>query len=135
MTTTEDTANATVVRTFLQAFAAGDVASALSCFAEDCVVDEAHGLPFSGRYVGTDGFLELLGKMSARLDARVDTIEVIGGRDAVVGRIGLTFTGRTSGRELPTTAVEIYTVRGGRIVHADVYYKDPAAVSELADGA
>jgi hypothetical protein len=124
--------SAAVVRKFLDSFAGGDVPTALSCFAEDCVVDEAHGLPFSGRYVGHAGFLDILGRMSAHFDAKVTSTEVLDAGEVVIGKLGLTFTSKASGRELATTVVELYTVAQGRITHADVYYKDPAALSALA---
>lgn len=121
-----------VVEGFLGAFASGDIAGALSFLAPDAVVDEAHGLPFSGRYVGPDGFLEILGKMSAVLGATVDKIEVHDSGDVVTGKLSLTFTSSATGEALQTTVVELYTVADGKITHADVYYKDPGAVTALA---
>jgi ketosteroid isomerase-like protein len=125
---------ATVVSTFLNAFAAGDIPGALACFSADTVVDEAQGLPFSGTYTGPDGFKTLLGSMSAALDAKIDKVEVLDAGTAAVGRIDLTFISKATGRELPTSAVEVYRVSDGKITHADVFYKDPGAVSELVNG-
>jgi ketosteroid isomerase-like protein len=126
--------SAAVVEKFLGAFAAGDVETALSCFSDETVVEEAHGLPFSGTFVGPGGFMELLGAMSAVFVPRVDKVEVLDAGTAAVGRIDLTFRSKKSGRELATSAVEVYRVSDGKITHADVYYKDPAAVSALAEG-
>jgi hypothetical protein len=126
--------SAEVVRTFLNAFAAGDVPTALSCFSDETVVDEAQGLPFSGTFTGPDGFLELLGKMSSVLDAKVHGSEVFDAGTCAIGRISLTFVSKASGRELLTSAVEVYQVSGGKITHADVYYKDPAGVAALVEG-
>jgi ketosteroid isomerase-like protein len=123
-----------VVTRFLEGFAAGDIAAALDCLAPDCVVDEAHGLPFSGRYVGQDGFMEILGRMSAKLDAEVTSVETLDAGEVVIGKLGISFVSKATGRELPTTVVEIYTVRDGKIAYADVYYKDPGAVTDLAEG-
>jgi hypothetical protein len=123
---------ATVVDRFLSAFASGDVETALSCLSDETVVEEAHGLPFSGTFVGPAGFMELLGKMSALFEPRVDKVEVLDAGTAAVGRIDLTFRSKATGRELATSAVEVYRVTGGKITHADVYYKDPAAVTALA---
>lgn len=126
--------NAKVVEGFLGAFSSGDVPGALSFLAPETVVDEAHGLPFSGTYVGPNGFMDILGKMSALLGAKVDRIEVFDGGDVVIGKLLLTFTSNATGEELQTTAVELYTVEDGKITHADVYYKDPGAVTALATG-
>jgi hypothetical protein len=125
---------AEVVDRFLGAFAAGDVETALSCFSDETVVEEAQGLPFSGTFVGPGGFMELLGKMSALFEPRVDKVEVLDAGTAAVGRIDLTFTSKASGRKLATSAVEVYRVSAGKITHADVYYKAPAAVTALAQG-
>ena len=125
--------SAAVVDKFLGAFAAGDVETALSCFSDETVVEEAHGLPFSGTFVGPAGFMELLGAMSALFEPRVDKVEVLDAGTAAVGRIDLTFRSKKSGRELATSAVEVYRVADGKITHADVYYKDPGAVSALAE--
>jgi ketosteroid isomerase-like protein len=123
---------ADVVNTFLTAFAAGDIEAAMNCLDSKCLVDEAGGLPFSGTYVGPEGFLSLLDAMSAGLDASVvDKIEVLDAGDWVVGRIGLTFVAKVSGDKLATTAVQIYQVRNGKIAEADVYYKDAGAVAAL----
>ncbi|MBA3743235.1 nuclear transport factor 2 family protein [Sporichthya sp.] len=124
--------NAKVVHEFLAAFAAGDIQTALSCLSEDAVVEEAHGLPFSGDYIGGPGFLDILNRMSSRLGATLDSIDVYDGGDVVVGRLELTFTSLATGRSLKTKAVELYTVADGKITYADVYYKDPGAVSALA---
>ncbi|QLL06492.1 nuclear transport factor 2 family protein [Mycobacterium vicinigordonae] len=131
-TQTRPTSNgADVVNMFLSAFAAGDIEAAVNCLDSKCLVNEAHGLPFSGTYVGQEGFLSLLGAMSADLDASVDKIEVLDSGDSVVGRIALTFVAKTSGDKLATTGVDIYQVRDGKIVDIDVYYKDPGAVAAL----
>jgi hypothetical protein len=50
----------------------------------------------------------------------------------VTGKLALTFTSLATGESLQTTVVELYTVVAGQITHADVYYKDPGAVTALA---
>jgi len=61
--------------------------------------------------------MELLGAMSALFEPRVDKVEVLDAGTAAVRRIDLTFKSRRSGRELATSAVEVYRVTDGKITH------------------
>ncbi|MFC4948134.1 nuclear transport factor 2 family protein [Pseudonocardia sp. GCM10023141] len=121
-----------VVREFVDAFARGDIDSALGHLAADSLVDEADGLQFSGRYHGPDGFKKLLDTMGSRLEASVDGCDYVVGDDGVViTKMALTFSSRATGRKLPTRVTELYTVQNGKIVHLDSFYKDPAGVAAL----
>ncbi len=52
-----------VVKAFVDAFARGDIDTALGHLAPHSLVDEADGLAFSGQYRGPDGFKQLLDTM------------------------------------------------------------------------
>lgn len=126
------TSDKDVVKAFVDAFARGDIDTALGLLAADSLVDEADGLEFSGRYHGPDGFKKLLDTMGARLEATVDGCDYVVGDDGVViTKMALTFSSRATGRELPTRVTELYTVKDGRIAHLDSFYKDPAGVAAL----
>ncbi|MGW0085260.1 nuclear transport factor 2 family protein [Streptomyces sp. NPDC003393] len=120
-----------VVRSFVEAFARGDIDAALGHLAEDSLVDEADGLPFSGKYVGPAGFKQLLDTMGSRLDATVDSCDYIDGGSVVITAMALTFSSRATGRKVPIRVTELYTVKDGRITHLDSYYKDPAGIAAL----
>ncbi|GAY07247.1 nuclear transport factor 2 family protein [Pseudonocardia sp. N23] len=120
-----------VVKEFVDAFIRGDLDDALSRLADDAIVDEADGMDFSGRFTGPAGFAKLIEKMSAGVEARIDSNELIDGGHVIVSRLEMTFTSTGSGRSLPTRVTEIYTVRDGRIVGLDSFYKDPLAVNAL----
>ena len=124
---------ATVANKFLNAFAVGDVQTALSYFSDTTIVDEARGLPFSGTFVGPNGFMEVMEAITAVFTPRIDKVEVLDAGTAAIGRIDMTFTSKATGRELSTSAVEVYRVENGKITHADIYYKDPAGVAALAE--
>ena len=123
-----------VARAYLDAFQRGDVEAALSCLAPNSVIVEPDGLPFSGRFVGRDGFMELLGKLTTVFDAVVEGVDVHEAESIVVGQISLTLTSKSSGKSLPVKAVELYTVVDGHIAVADVYYKEAAGIAALAAG-
>lgn len=120
------------VRQFSKALGEKDLERACALLHPDLVVQEAGGLPYSGKYDGPQGFRELLAKMN-------DSMELTPGpvtRDAlsddtVASRFRLTFTARKSGESVEMALVELYKVRDGLIVELDVYYKDPAAVAAL----
>jgi ketosteroid isomerase-like protein len=120
-----------VVRSFIEAFARGDIDSALGMLDANSLVDEADGMPFSGKYHGPDGFKKLLDQMSSRLDASVNSCDYLDDGGVIVTRMALTFASRASGRKLPTRVTELYTVSNGKITHLDSFYKDPAGVGEL----
>jgi hypothetical protein len=42
------------------------------------------------------------------------------------------FTSRANGRSINTSIVEIYRFRDDQIIEADIYYKDPTAIRDLA---
>ena len=50
------------------AFAEGDIERMFGCFAEDCVVREAPGLPFGGDWVGHDGMRAMFGVMAQNFE-------------------------------------------------------------------
>lgn len=126
------TSDKDVVKAFVDAFAKGDIDTALGYLAPDSLVDEAEGLAFSGRYHGPDGFKKLLDSMGARLEASVDGCDYVVGDDGVIiTKMALTFSSRATGRKLPTRVTELYTVQNGRIVHLDSFYKDPVGVAAL----
>jgi uncharacterized protein len=127
-----DGATVDTVRRFMAATGAERLDERRSLLHDDFVVHEAGGLPFSGDYYGSQGFFELLTRMSDLLDLTPGPIATDAlGDDAVAARFRLTFTSRASGKSVEMGLVEIYTVRDGRIAELDVYYKDPAAVAAL----
>ena len=121
-----------VARAYLDAFQRGDVDAALACLAPDSVIVEPDGLPFSGRFVGREGFMELLGALTSVFDAVVERTDVHEAESIVVGQISLTLTSKSSGKSLPVNAVELYTVVDDHIAVADVYYKEAAGIAALA---
>lgn len=122
----------TTVQTFVAAVAEERMSDASSLLHEDFVAYEAGGLPYSGEYRGAQGFFELM----ARLGDGVDVIpgpsmQFLSADNTVAVRFRLTFTSQAIGRSVEMGMVEVYTVGDGLMVELDVYYKDPAAITEL----
>jgi hypothetical protein len=111
---------------------AGDVVGAMECVHPDVVIHEPEGLPYGGDWHGRAGFQEMFSSMTAVLDFTLDHYEVVAlGSESAMMRAEVTFIGRASRRQLTTKIVEVYTVRDGMIVDADIYPKDTLAVSVL----
>jgi ketosteroid isomerase-like protein len=120
------------VRQFSKAISEKDLDQACGLLDESLVVHEAGGLPYSGEYLGPQGFRELLEKINERMELTPGPITQEPLTDeTVVSRFRLTFTARHSGESVAMDLVELYQVRGGLIVELDVYYKDPSAVASL----
>ncbi len=123
-----------IVQKFSTAVREGDFEAMGRLLHDDFVAHEAGGLPYSGDYRGLSGFRDLLAKMNdaMTLSPGPFTSEPLG-ENAVALRFSLTFTARASGDSVTMDLIEVYTLRDGKIVDLDVYYKDPAAVTALLD--
>lgn len=125
-------ADVDVTEQFLKAFQAGDVETAFGLIHPECVVDEGHGLPYEGQYVGHAGLQELVGKILTPMEMVVDEYTVSDGGNCAVARLLMTFTSRSSGRSLQIPGVELYETKDGKVSKIDVYYKSTQSVAELA---
>ena len=125
-------ADVDITEQFLKAFAAGDVETVFGFIHPDCVVDEGHGLPYAGEFVGPAGLQELVGKIMTPLEMNLDGFEVSDGGDCAVARIELTFTSRSSGRVVKMPSIELYETTDGKVSKIDVFYKSTQAIAELA---
>lgn len=121
-----------IVQRFSTAVREGDFGEMGRLLHDDFVAREAGGLPYSGDYRGLSGFRDLLEKMNdaMTLSPGPFSSEQLG-ENAVVLRFSLTFTARASGESVTMDLIEVYTLRSGKIVDLDVYYKDPASVTAL----
>jgi uncharacterized protein len=122
-----------VVAKFAKAIVEARLDDARLLLHDDFVTHEAGGLPYSGEYHGADGFFELLGKMNEGLELTLGhSVQFLLADNTAAMRSRVTFTSRATGKSVEMGLVEVYTVRDGLIVDLDVYYKDPAAVTELS---
>lgn len=126
-------ADVAATRVLLDSFMSGDIESALGAIHPDCVVREAAGLPFGGHWKGPDGFGQLLGTMAKDFEVVVEGYELFDAGEVVVGRLRATFRSQATGASVALSIVELYTIRDGRIVDVDVYYKDTLALRDLLE--
>jgi ketosteroid isomerase-like protein len=125
-------ADVDITEQFLKAFAAGDIEAVFGAIHPDCVVDEGHGLPYAGSFVGPAGLQDLVGQIMTPMEMVVDSFEVSDGGDCAVARLQLTFTSRSSGRVVTIPSIELYETTDGKVSKIDVYYKSTQVIAELA---
>ena len=116
----------------VDAFAAGDLETALSTIHPRCVVHEPDAVPYAGDWPGHDGFGRLAAAMADLFEVVFRQRTIIHDGDVAVTRADVTFTSRATGRAFDTSVVEVYTVDEGLIVEVDVYYKNPEAIRALS---
>jgi ketosteroid isomerase-like protein len=117
----------------LDSVMAGDMGAALGTLHAENVVHEPASLWYGGDWKGPGGFAEILGLMTSKLDLKVNSYVVLDGGDHAVMKAEVTFTSKASGRTLDMPVVELYRSRDGQLVDMDIFYKDTAAVLELAN--
>jgi hypothetical protein len=133
MDTTATTPTSETVLGFYGLLAEGKVDDALSLLDDDALVHEPAALPYGGEYRGKPGFGRLLAAMGAAVQAEnVGEIRRLEAGETVVLRMRARFTGRASGQVAETDVAEVVTVRDGKILEIDVYYRDPGAVAAVA---
>jgi ketosteroid isomerase-like protein len=114
------------IEKFLRLVSAGDIGNAVLQMTEDVVIEESGSLPHSGTYTGRQGFLDLItrfGRLYSGFSLTETTVHDAG--DFIVARMTGTFTSKDGSRQAVMRVTEHYTMRDGKMAHADVYYKDP----------
>ncbi|MFF3570113.1 MULTISPECIES: nuclear transport factor 2 family protein [Nocardia] len=120
-----------IVRRFTDGLRVGDIGACLELLDDASVFSETPSLPFGGDYIGPQGFRRMLRAVSQDFSVELEPPEIADGDDCVAVAVHGTFTSRATGRSMPVDAVDIYRLRGDKIIRVDVYYKDPHALSEL----
>jgi hypothetical protein len=132
--TTSESDLATVQK-FMQLIAEEKFDEARPLMHDDFWVDEAGGLPYSGIYEGADGFFDLARTITGQFTLTANEVNILPIGDTYVCRFVLTFTRKDNGKSHTMKFVEIYEVRDGKLAGLDVFYKDPLAITKLAEGA
>ena len=125
--------SAEVVRTFYELFAAGKAEEAAGAYlAPDFVLTNPlpAPIPFGGRFVGVDGFLQYLGGILAAIEIEdfvIDDVLSDGDRVVVVGREKSLVI--STGRHYEMDWVHVLNTSDGRIVSMHEY-NDTAAMRD-----
>jgi ketosteroid isomerase-like protein len=125
-------ANADLVKSGWDAFAEGDLDTAVSTTSDSAEIVIPESLPWGGTYTGPEGFKEMITKFLSNFEEVSPTpqefIEADG--DHVV--VTVSGVGRTkSGNELSGDSIWLYKIDGGKISHAEFYGDTATAVEAL----
>jgi uncharacterized protein len=134
MSTTESGGAVATTRQFYELLGTGNFEDATALLDDEFVIHSPKALPYGGDYHGKEGFGQLVANMLEGFDpVPIGTPDYVGGEgDVVAVRIPSRFTWRASGQSVDMNVVEVATVRDGKIVQLDIYYKDPGALATLA---
>jgi uncharacterized protein len=134
MSATAQEGGVATVRRFYDLIGEGRLEDALGLLHEDLIIHEPADLPYGGEYHGPQAFTDIMGKIMATVTPSVagenQYFETSAGGPVVVTLRGR-FTHNTTGAVAETDVVELFTVRDGKILDLDVYYKTPGAIAAL----
>jgi ketosteroid isomerase-like protein len=121
--------NMPLLEALLTAGAASDWDAVTACVGPDFVIVEPDELPYGGEHHGPAGFRNMIELyQSTWVDPQFDM--------QVLGEIGSTLIMKgvlraeaaSTGRRVEASVAEFFTVRDGRIVASEVFYRDLASV-------
>ncbi|NWL10293.1 hypothetical protein DM793_03110 [Paenarthrobacter nitroguajacolicus] len=127
------TSKEVVEKFLLSGYKNGDIQGMAALVHPDGVFHEAESLPFGGDWRGPEGLLSLIEAITSQYTLSFRDLEVLDcGDRAIVKAIG-TFVSKKSGASMDVPMAEVYTIRDGLILDADVYHKEAAQVAALHD--
>ncbi len=126
-----DHPNASIARTAIAAFSAGDLPAMLA-LVDDDVVWHAPGMNrFSGKFEGKPAVIDRFTRMAeAGIVTALDIHDVVGNDDHVVALVNATVTS-ADGRSYRTPQVQAMHIRDGRCVEFWGMNQDQAAMDEI----
>jgi ketosteroid isomerase-like protein len=123
--------NVEVVRGFYDAFARGDLESALAAFDPEVVAHD-HDIPDSGEYRGLEGLLRWRADWESSWESwRWEPQELVQAGDRVVAVLRVHARGRGSGVDVERLDGAVWTLRAGRCVRLDYYGSDTEALEAV----
>jgi ketosteroid isomerase-like protein len=126
-------ANADTVKSGWDAFAEGDLDTAVATTSDSAKIVIPDSLPWGGTYTGPDGFKEMIGKFLSNFDEVHPEPQRF--LEADDGHVLVTVSGvgtTKSGNELSGDSVWLYKVDDGEISRAEFYGDTATAVEALA---
>ncbi len=128
------TSEVETVQAVYGAMAERDVARLVELLDPACVITQDPALPWGGRHVGHDGFVEFAGALTGAIDSAVTT-DAVFAADGEVIQCGRTRgTARATGTTFDIPEVHRWTVRDGKVVAAH-FAIDTAAMLEALGAA
>lgn len=125
--------NVDVVKKAFECLFAGPDWEGLSAWlADDCQLFEAPTLPYGGTYSGKPAVIAGIKAVFAAFnDFSYQVQEIFSEKDKVIVQVELTATGRKTGKTFSMPLLELWRLRGGKIVEIRPVYFDTARVNEV----
>lgn len=120
-----------------RAFTGGSMEDVFELLDPEVVIHEVDSVPYPGTFRGHEGFVQVGGGFQAAWEMVGPLRYTLIGdadEDKVVSIVQVDVKSRATGRPFDLRMTEIYTVRDGRIVDIDMYYRDTAAMAAVTDG-
>lgn len=133
MSTATETGAAEVVQSAYAAINAGDVDAFINVLAEDCVLEEAAGHPYGGKWTGHEDIKAAFGGLAASIGLRGVTVhDIVANETTAVGLIEIAITSST-GEESTMSVAEVWEVRDGKAVSIRPHYWDTVELQKLGN--
>ena len=125
-------ANADTVRSGWDAFAEGDLDTAVATTSEQAKIVIPESLPWGGTYTGPAGFKEMIGKFLSHFEEVNPAPQAFLEADGDHVIVTVKGAGKTkSGNELSGDSIWLYRIEGGKIAQAQFYGDTATAVEAL----
>lgn len=124
--------NVELMQDLLTAGQNGDMERLRELTHEDCVVDEPESLPYGGEYTGETAFPDIFADIAGTWDAfdfEGPDIWDAGEKVFVLWQV----EAEASGGVVEQPLMEVYEIEDDKIVRADIFYKDTAAILEAVE--
>ncbi len=127
----ESSAKVIASKYFQYLFKAQDLDAMRKIIAKDAVYDQAEGLPYGGRYLGFDKWLEMFQKAQSLFDLRIEGEPVYYSSDSSADEVMICFTivctSKKTHKQITMPIAEYYKVKKGLVVEIRAFYFDTKA--------
>ena len=131
-------ANVDVIKSAYDNFARGDIDAVLNLFDPqiEWIEPDVPGLPFRGAHRGPQAVAQEVFAVAGEFDDfRSDAIEYIDAGDTVVVRSHFTGRGKSTGRELDSDSVQLFTLHDGKVARHQAYHDTASWLAALGGSA
>lgn len=130
---TTTTVGSSIVQSMLAAFYQGNIPEVQSYLQPDIEVSQSAGLPYSGTFIGPEGFFTMAQLINEHYEVVNFETRMVDAGAETISYLDLGFTSRATGRQGRTSNIEWYRFVDGKVASIDVYYKDAGAIAALLD--
>jgi ketosteroid isomerase-like protein len=128
------------IRRYFKAVEDRDVAGVLAAYDPEIVIRDAESLPYGGVYHGlagakqhAEGAAQTWNHLQSAAERKMDAVFLDSG-DYVIVLWRLRGLATSSGSRLDLPVVNVYKLRGGKIVESQMFYSDTVSILQFLEG-